>query len=101
MWPERDFDFPIRIMNLAAPEKKERGGIAAKIWLESRVLGKEVEVVLSKARVEKWGRLLADIMIMGLLISEESVREGHGVAWADRKGHGIPNLEEELKRFEI
>lgn len=93
----RNFDFPIRFFNLAAPEKKERGGKESKSWLESQILNKEVDVILSKARVEKWGRLLATIMIMGINMSEESINTGHGIAWEDRDLVAIPNFDKELK----
>ncbi len=84
-WSERDFDFPVRIMNLAAPEINERGGKASKSWLENQILGKEVFVLLSKSRVEKWGRLLADIMHAGMRISELSAMTGHGIQWSERE----------------
>ena len=84
-WEERDFSFPIRFNNLAAPELDERGGPASQSWLESKILGKMVEVLLSKQRVEKWGRLLADVIYGGMNMSSESVINGHGVLWKDRE----------------
>lgn len=84
-WSERDFDFPIRISNLAAPELNEQGGREAQSWLESEVLGEEVFVILSPGRVEKWGRILADIIGKGFSMSEMSKITGHGVAWDERK----------------
>lgn len=96
--PERAFSFPIRIWNLAAPEKKERGGKESQSWLENLILGKNVDVVLSPSRVEKWGRLLADIFFQGAFISEESVRTGHGIPWAQREeGQPIPDLNIEME----
>ena len=83
-WDERDFDFPIRIFNLAAPELDEKGGIESQNWLEKEILDEEVMVLLSKSRVEKWGRLLADIMHGGFKISELSVITGHGIDWENR-----------------
>ena len=92
----RDFTFPVRISNLAAPELNE-GGAESQKWLENRVLGKEVDIIVSKARVEKWGRLLADIMQGGELMSEAVVMAGQGVAWEDRaQNQTFGNFEKEL-----
>ena len=97
-WQERNFDFPIRIANLAAPELDEKGGIESQKWLSKQILGEEVEIILNPTRVEKWGRLLADIFHRGMLISEESVRNFKGVAWDDREeGETIPNFKLELE----
>ena len=85
MWDERDFDFPIRMQDLAAPELNERGGIESQKWLENLILGEDVEIILSRMRVEKWGRILADIFHNGIRISEESIRNNHGIPWAERE----------------
>lgn len=96
-WFERDFDFPIRLNNLAAPEIDEVGGPESKSWLENQVLGKEVFVILSKSRVEKWGRILANIMHAGMDMSELSVMNGHGVPWSERELSILPNFLLELE----
>ena len=83
-WDERDFDFPIRIHNLAAPELDEKGGPQSQNWLEEMILGEEVEIILSRQRVEKWGRLLADVLHMGMRMSAESIINNHGVPWEER-----------------
>ena len=85
MWKERDFDFPIRMQDLAAPELNEKGGIASQKWLENLILGEEVEILLSRQRVEKWGRLLADVFHRGMSVSEDSIRNFHGIPWAERE----------------
>lgn len=85
MWTERDFSFPIRLHNLAAPELDERGGIESQKWLENLILGEDVEIILSRMRVEKWGRILADIFHNGIRISEESIRNNHGIPWEERE----------------
>jgi len=84
-WDERDFDFPIRFADLAAPEKDERGGPASQSWLEDQILGEEVEIVPTKLRVEKWGRLLANIFFLGMDMSAQSIDAGHAVSWKNRK----------------
>jgi len=96
----RDFSFPVRLFNLAAPEIKERRGRESQSWLEHQILGKEVDIIISKSRVEKWGRLLADVRHKGFSMSEESIRRGHGVAWADRE-QAIPSFFAELEAIKI
>lgn len=81
----RDFNFPIRFANLAAPEMDERGGKESQSWLESQILGENVEVILTKARVEKWGRLLAYVVSMGLSMTEASINNGHAISWKERE----------------
>ena len=97
-WTERNFDFPIRLTNLAAPELNEKGGLESQRWLSKQILGEEVDIILHPSRVEKWGRLLADVFHRGMLISEESVRNFHGVPWEQRDQQGIiPNFRLELE----
>lgn len=94
----RDFSFPIRIAGIAAAELNEPRGKEAQSWLEDLILGKEVDILVTDTRVEKWGRLLADIMFNGIKISEESVMTGHAVRFEDRnKEIFIPNLNAELE----
>tara|TARA_R100000789_G_C2970117_1_gene140504 strand:- start:265 stop:714 length:450 start_codon:yes stop_codon:yes gene_type:complete len=98
-WEERSFDFPIRLANLAAPELKESGGVESQKWLAEKILGKDVDIVLSPERVEKWGRLLAYVIDGGINMSEESRMFGMGQSWNER-GSFIPNFEIELERFD-
>jgi len=71
----RDFDFPIRMLNIDAPEMNEGGGEAKK-WLTSRILGENIEVKMDeKQRVGKWGRLLGTIFFQGMDIGEEMLRD--------------------------
>ena len=90
----RDFSFPIRFLDEAAPELDESGGVESQRWLENEILGKNVTVEINQFnRVEKWGRLLGRIMFRGMDIAEESIGRGFGVRWKDRKSAGIPKLE--------
>lgn len=84
-WQERDFTFPIRMAELAAPELDERGGPESQSWLEDQILGKEVEIIPTRTRVEKWGRLLANIMFRGMDMSAQSIDAGKAVSWENRK----------------
>ena len=79
-WEERDFNFPIRFAELAAPELDEAGGIESQSWLESMILDEEVEIIPTKMRVEKWGRLLANVIFLGLDVSRQSIENGHAVS---------------------
>jgi len=98
-WEGRDFDFPIRFLNNAAPELNEKGGVESQAWLEQRILGKEVEIHINpKTRVEKWGRLLGAVYVGGSNVGEESIFLGHSVAWEDRAEGLIPNFAKEIER---
>jgi len=89
-WRERDFDFPIRFDNLNAPELNEAGGHTAQSWLEERILGEMVDIILSKRRVEKWGRILGAVMHNGMNVGDEEVMLGLAGTWEDRKTGVIP-----------
>jgi endonuclease YncB( thermonuclease family) len=87
---------------LAAPESKEKGGLESKTWLSEQIMGKEVDVKLSKKRVEKWGRILATIYSKGMNIGDESIRMGHAVSWDNRNAGGsIPNFFAELDSIKL
>jgi len=87
----RDFNFPIRLARIAAPELDEEGGVESQSWLEDLILGEEVEIKLTKQRVEKWGRLLASIMFLGLDLGRASIDAGHSVMWENRQ-RAIPDI---------
>ena len=94
----RDFDFPIRFRDIAAPEKDEAGGIRAKEWLADKILGLEVDILVNpKVRVGKWGRLLGSVFAQGVDVGEEMIRRGLSVAWDDRKEGQLPSFERELE----
>ena len=85
-WRDRDFDFPLRFINIAAPELKEDGGKESQEWLESMLLGKEVDIKINpQNRVEKWGRLLGNVVMGGIDIGEMSVINNQSVPWEQRK----------------
>ena len=96
----RDFDFPLRMLGINAPELSE-GGQEAKAWLTSRLLNKTVYIMLSEERVEKWGRLLGTIISEGLDVSEEEIVRGFAVPWDNRHDgkirSPIKQIEEVLK----
>ena len=84
-WSERDFSFPIRMAEVAAPELDERGGTEGQSFLEKQILGEEVEIRPTRSRVEKWGRLLANVNFLGMDMSQQVIDAGHGVTWENRE----------------
>ncbi len=93
----RDFYFPIRLANIAAAEMNE-GGKESQSWLEKKVLGKDVDIILSPQRVEKWGRLLGNVMLAGLDVGEESMAAGQSTTWDLRNEGLIPDFDKEMKK---
>lgn len=85
LWAERDFDFPVRMAEIAAAELDERGGLASQRFLSNEILDEEVEIIPTKMRVEKWGRLLANVMFLGMDMSALSIDNGHAVSWENRE----------------
>ena len=98
----RDFDFPVRFIDTAAPEKDEPGGLESKAWLDSKVMGEEVQVRINpKDRVGKWGRLLGEIFFRGMSINQESVMTGNAVPFGARKEGKLPDFDKALKAVKI
>ena len=88
----RDFDFPIRMSNLLAPEMNERGGLRSRERLKALVLGKTIEVIVNKMnRVGKYGRLLGEIRERGFDIGLQMIEEGFAVG-LDQEQSGIKPL---------
>ena len=99
--PFRDFDFPIRIAEIAAPELNE-GGEDSRDWLKSRIEGLEVEILIDKNnRVGRYGRLIGRIISFGLDIGEQSLMAGKSVPFNQRKGSGVPDIKVTIARAGI
>jgi len=97
-WKERDFDFPVRLSYINAPELSEMGGDISRDFLKKEILGAYVEVKINPAnKVEKWGRLLGDIHKGGLSMSEHMMNTGLATKFEARKDGKIPSLREMLK----
>jgi len=91
----RDFDFPIRLLDIDAQELKASGGPEAQNFLENFILGKEVDVIMDRnRRVDKWGRLLGKINFHGLDIGENMIRNGHATTFDARRESLVPQLNE-------
>ena len=85
----RDFNFPVRFLNIDAPEitkgKNEFGGKESQQWLSKMVLGKQIKVLIDEDnRVEKWGRLLGEVLVDGLNVGELSLANGYSTKFEDR-----------------
>ena len=90
--PFRDFDFPIRISNLLAPEMNEKGGERSREKLRSLIEGRTIEVIVNKNnRVGKWGRLLGEVRERGFDIGTQMIEEGFAVG-LDEEQPGIKDL---------
>lgn len=94
---ERDFSFPLRLSMIAAPELDEVGGPKSQSWLEDEILGAEVNIILAKKRVEKWGRLLGAIYFSGRNLNQESMDRGYSVAWEARAQSAIPDFNKKME----
>ena len=99
-WNERDFDFPLRFRDTAAPELDEPGGSQSQSWLEAQLLGKEVRIEVDPFnRVEKWGRLLGNVILEGQNMGLASINEGHSRPWNERKAGDIPDFDKVVRDF--
>jgi len=73
----RDFDFPLRLLDIDAPELKDVGGEAVRDWLKNEIEGKEVLVKINPDnRVGKYGRLLGAVVSAGLDMGATMLRLG-------------------------
>ena len=84
-WDERNFDFPVRLINIDAPEIKE-GGLESAMWLADEILGEEVDIIINpRFRVGKWGRILGEVIHMGRNMNELSMDLGYSVPFGSLK----------------
>ncbi len=90
--PFREFDFPIRIADIAAPELSE-GGHDSKYWLQSKIENEEVYIVVDKNnRVGRYGRLIGKIMFAGMDVGNQSINAGKSVPFDQRKDALMPDI---------
>lgn len=98
----RDFDFPLRILYINAPELSEDGGKESQAWLEGLVLHKKVQVIIDiRNRVGKYGRLLGDLMINGVLYSEIAIMLGYATPFTQRNEGKILSFARYISEFDI
>ena len=87
----RDFDFPLRFLDIDAPEMDE-GGEIARDWLRTRILNKIVNILIEKNRVDKYGRLLGRVVLNGFDIGEQELRLGLATTFKQRGENQVPDI---------
>jgi len=92
----REFKFPMRLLFIDAPELNARGGEKAREYLKNFCEGKSVWIEIDREnRVEKWGRLLGDIICRGIRASEVMIMSGNATEFEKRRLGELPNLKKE------
>lgn len=90
----RDFEFPIRLLDIDAPELGRAGSEKAKSYLEKLILGRMIEVKVNrKNRVDKFGRLLGHVEFRGIDMGDEMLRIGLVTTFDNRREGQIPAIE--------
>jgi len=88
-WSERNFNFPLRFLDIDAPEIKD-GGETARDWLKQKIEGKLVDIIINrKNRVGKYGRLLGKVMFEGLDLGEQMINLGLAKTFENRNENKI------------
>lgn len=87
----RDFLFPLRLLDVDAPEMSE-GGAVTRDWLRERLLGEKVKILINPLnRVGKYGRLLGKIFHCGMNVADEMIYLGLVAQFGMKKEGEIPN----------
>ena len=89
----RDFDFPLRFLDIDAPEMNA-GGEEARNWLRERILGQGAQILINtKNRVDKYGRLLGRVLHRGMDVGEEELRMGLVTTFENRREGELISLD--------
>lgn len=92
----RDFTFPLRFLDINAPEMNA-GGEEARDWLRGQVLNEDVRIIIDrKNRVGKYGRLLGKVISRGLDIGEAEIRIGLATPFGQDTGE-LPKLDKTFR----
>lgn len=92
----RDFDFPVRFLNIDAPEMNA-GGEVTRDWLIGRILGEVVQIRINlDNKVDKYGRLLGEVIHRGMSVGDEELNLGLAKPFTARREGELPNLQKEL-----
>lgn len=95
----RNFEFPVRLLDIDAPELSE-GGQDARDWLAGQIQGENVQIIIDpNNRVGKYGRLLGKIMHLGMDMGNAMMRMGMVVAFGMKNQGQVPNINK-LMRIE-
>ena len=93
----RDFDFPLRFLDIDAPEMNA-GGAIARDWLHNELMDASVQVRIDKNnRVDKYGRLLGRIYFNGLDIGQTMLYLGLVRSFSRRYEGQLPDINKELR----
>lgn len=88
----RDFDFPLRFLDVDAPEMNV-GGAEARDWLKSRILNAQVKIMIDPDnRVGKYGRLLGRLVHNGMIIADEMLHLGLVKPFGAQQEGELPSL---------
>ena len=97
-WEERDFDFPLRLLGIDAPEMNEEGGKESQQWLEGLILDEEIMIIMDRnQRVGKFGRLLGNVFHRGINLNEDLIRNDFATTFDRRNEAELPDLNKELE----
>lgn len=92
----RDFDFPLRLLDIDAPEMNA-GGKTARDWLKDRLLDEKIKVIIDiYNRVGKYGRLLGKVFHRGMDVGNEELMLGLVTEFGQKDAGQIPNIDKEL-----
>jgi endonuclease YncB( thermonuclease family) len=98
----RDFDFPLRFLDINAPELSEPGGRESQQWLEGQILDQEVQIMLNQQdRVDKYGRLLGWVIYQGMNMGEIEVMQGRATPFDNRNEGKIPVFDKLMAEGEL
>ena len=83
-WDERDFNFPVRLDFIDAPEKDESGGTRSTNWLEREIEGEDVLIKINPHnRIGKFGRIIGEIIHLGRSINQLSLDFNYSVPFGE------------------
>jgi len=87
----RDFDFPLRFLDIDAKEIGD-GGENARDWLHDQIFNKVVQIRMDKFnRVDKWGRLLGRVFNAGLDVGQQEIYLGLATDFTKRMDGKLPS----------
>ena len=89
----RDFDFPLRLIDIDSPEMNA-GGEIARDWLIEQIEGQDVQIRIDRnSRVGKYGRLLGKVISKGLDMGEAEIRLGYAVKFGSKLEYSPPPVD--------